>query len=180
MIDGSLFLLTPHGTAEAWCKEVLGESYRNAARNVRVARHFSPDDEVTYTVPRLDAYLSYVEAKLGGPIKGTLKIDLARERIPVRRDGKLRRLPLIEVTREELIALAREETAETPAARARRSPIEAAFAKAVHGVDGLSAVTVRVHDNMLTLGRIPLSHLETALKTLRAVDWRAELPGPND
>lgn len=179
-LDASLFLLSPHGNAKAWCKAVLEESYRNASRNARVAKHFSPDDEVKYTIPRLEAYLSYVEAKTGGPIKGALKVDLAAVRIPVERAGKTVRLPLPEVDPAELAALAREESGEGAEARARRSPVEQAFAGALHAEKALAGMTVRFSDGALTLGRIPLTHLDLALKILKSVDWEAELPARAD
>jgi hypothetical protein len=177
VLRSSLFLLTPHGTAAAWCEAVLEESYRSVARNARIARHFSPDAEARYSVQRLEAYLSLLEAQNGGPLTGPLKIDLDAVRIPVKRDGATRRLPLLEVQPAELAKLAREASGESAPARARRSPIEQAFAGALHNEDAFAEVTVRVHDNKLSIGGVPLSHLDVALKILRAVDWQAELPG---
>ena len=110
-------------------------------------------------------------------MKGSLKLKLDDVRVPIEREGKTRRLPLAEVEPGELLRAARAEAGEDAKARARRSPIEQAFAGAIHADERLADVTVRVSDNSLTLGRIPLTHLDLALKILRGVDWEAELPG---
>jgi hypothetical protein len=35
---------------------------------------------------------------------------------------------------------------------------------------------VRFSDGTISFGRVPMSHLDVALKILRGVDWQSELP----
>ena len=74
-----------------------------AARNVRIAKYASIEDERTYGADLLDALLDYLEAR-HGKIKGRLPIKLDEIRIPVVRFGEEERAALSDVTVADLEA----------------------------------------------------------------------------
>jgi hypothetical protein len=172
IIDERLYLLSDHGTAKQWVEAVLGEGYRQAMRNIRVARYCSPEDEHTYTPTKLDAAITYLEARTHGPVKGRLPVKLASLHIPVTRNGHERSVPLDDATVPEILAAAKGATS-TGKKPARRSPAEHAFAANIASDKRFKAVTVRVADGSVTFGRIPLGDLSAFLSLVRAVDWQA-------
>lgn len=174
VLDKKLFLLSAHGTAQRWCAATLGETYRSVVRNVRVARYCSPEDEHDYGTAKLDAVLTYLDARTHGLNSGGLKVSLKKLRIPVVEGKKTRQVPLAEATVQQITAAARREQAGSK--RSRRSPIEAAFAAPLAGDRDLREVRVRVSDSKLSFGGVPLSALDRFLKAVKGVDWEAALP----
>lgn len=175
VLEKKLFLLSPHGTAAKWCQAMLGgETYRSVLRNVRVARFCSPDDEHKYGTAKLDAVLTYLEAKTHGLKQSGVKVSLSALRIPVSEKGKLRRLSIEQASLQQIRLAARSEQAGSK--NSRRSPLEAAFAKPLSGDGDLKEVSVRVSDGKVHFGSVPLTALARFAKLIRAVDWEAALP----
>lgn len=174
ILDERLYLLSPEGTAEGWCAAQTGESYRTCLRNARIARYCSPTDEATYTAEKLEAALQWIEAKLGGlPPRGGLKVKLDELRVPIARDGKTMELGLADATAKEILSALRGRPA---GAKAKPSPVERAFEKAMRGEKPLQDTRVRVHDGRVTIVGVPLSHWTAFLRVARTVDWKSALP----
>ena len=74
-----------------------------AARNVRLAKYASLDDDQTLGREVMDALLDYLEAR-HGKIKGRLPVALDKIRIPVVRFGEEERAMLSDVTVADLEA----------------------------------------------------------------------------
>ena len=68
IVDRELYLLGGFKDARDFFARELGENERNAYRFIRVARFASPTDEAKYGVTKLDAALSFIEAKIGAPL----------------------------------------------------------------------------------------------------------------
>jgi len=169
VLDSKLYLLSPYGTPEKWTLGDLGEKYRSARRNVRVAQYCSPDDEHRYGTAKLDAVLTYLDAKTHG-LTEHLPVALAKLRIPVTRGGKALRLSIEDATFDEINAAAKGDRAGTKGSR--RSPVEAAFAAALAKDKELAKATVRVRDGSASFGAVALTALDRFAKALRGVDWR--------
>jgi hypothetical protein len=67
--DPPLYLAAGCATFKAFLEEHIGEDERTARRNMRVARFASPNEEATYGVSKIDAALSYLEAKTGEELR---------------------------------------------------------------------------------------------------------------
>ena len=176
VIDAQLYIEGGYSTADAWMKAVVHEPKRTALRNVRVARYASPDEESRWGVTKLDAALSFIEAKLGAPIAGKLPIKLDALRIPVERDGKKGTRGLDDVDAAEIAVATKRLRRVDGTERARRSPIEPAYVDAIQKVAGLRGMSVRFHDGRISFGNVPMSQLEPFKKILREVDWESALP----
>ena len=171
IIDKKLFLLSPYGSADAWCRALLGgEALRSVQRNARVAKYCSPHEETKYGTAKLDAVLTYLDVRTQGVKSGPLKIDLAELRIPVMVDGKTSKRSIQAATIKQILAAARGEEA---GAKVARTPLEHGFASALAGDPDLAEVSVRVADGRVSFGRVPLTALARFTKAVRAVDWEA-------
>jgi hypothetical protein len=174
ILDGDLYVYGGYDTPDAFLAAEVKVPRRTALRMVRVARYASPADEERYGTAILDAALSYIEAKTGGPVDGKLPVRFEDLRIPVVRDGATHRLSLHEITFDELTAATRALARKTGHAKERRSPTEQALVNALKDVKPLAGVTVHVSDGHLRLGAIPLYALPDLARVLRDL----ELPTP--
>lgn len=175
ILDKKLFLLSPHGTADKWCRAMLGgEPLRSVQRNARVARYCSPDEEKKYGPAKLDAVLTYLDAQTHGLKTGPLKVDLAALRVPVVVDGKKAKLPIEKASVKQILAASRGEEA---GAKQARTPLEKGFASAFAGDADLEGVSIRIADNRASFGRVPLTALARFAKAIREVDWEAIVRG---
>ncbi len=168
--DPPLWVAGGYSTIPAFLAAVVREPERSVRRMVRVARFASPAEETRYGVAKLDAGLAYVEAKTGNTIKDRLPIDWRALRVPVRRDGKNRRVAFADATVDELHA----------AARALRKPPHAPKDPLVARVDaalrkaGLGAVRVHAAAGRLTLAGIAPADLAKVGRVLATVPARTE------
>lgn len=175
ILDKKLFLLSPYGTADKWCRAMLGgEPLRSVQRNARVAKYCSPNEETKYGTAKLDAVLTYLDAQTHGLKAGPLKVELAALRIPVAIDGKKTKLPIHEATIKQILAAARGEEA---GGKQARTPLEQGFASALAGDPDLHEVSIRVADGRVSFGRVPLTALLRFAKAVREVDWEAIVHG---
>ena len=88
IIDHELYLLGGFKDAADFFERELGEKQRNAYRYIRVAKFASPRDESRYGVTKLDAALSFIEAKVGAPLAHPpLPIAFDKLRVP-HKEGK--------------------------------------------------------------------------------------------
>jgi len=156
--DPPLYLAAGLSTARAFLARYTHESERTAKRFIRVARYASPLEEERYGIAKLDAAIAYVEAKLGVPAKERVPIDWKNLRIPVTREAEVRRLPLDEVTVEELRATTRALTRRRPTARPGTPPLVAAITSALPA-PLRREVKVRLSGDRLTLSNIPRAAL---------------------
>jgi hypothetical protein len=175
ILDKKLFLLSPHGTADKWCRAMLGgEPLRSVQRNARVAKYCSPNEETKYGTAKLDAVLTYLDAQTHGFKSGPLKVDLAALRIPAVVDKKKTKLSIEEATIKQILAAARGEEA---GAKQARTPLEQGFASALAGDADLKEVSIRITDGRVSFGRVPLTALLRFVKAVREVDWEAIVHG---
>ncbi len=134
-------------------------------RAVRVARYFDPKDE-QHGIHKLDALLDYFESEGGMPTI-PVKINLARQRVRVSRDGRPPRLlPFADITVAELRAAAK---AKKPGHRRKDPPVVAEIRR-IATRSGVRALGVRLHKSALDLIGIPRSKLArfcTALGTAK-------------
>ena len=106
--DPPLYLAAGCATFKAFLKEYVGEDERTARRNMRVARFASPNEEDKYGVSKIDAALSYLEAKAGEELKGRLPIAFERLKVPAAVEGVRKNVPFEEATVQQLAVATRE------------------------------------------------------------------------
>ncbi len=82
--------------------QVLRENRQSVYRHMRVAKYATPDDIERYTSSRIDAAITFVETKNGGPLKGRNPIDFAKLRFAFKREGKIVNKALADITMLEL------------------------------------------------------------------------------
>ncbi|MDP3274511.1 MAG: hypothetical protein Q8Q09_04900 [Deltaproteobacteria bacterium] len=98
-----LYLAAGITSFAAFCAQVLEEDERVARRNVRVARHATEADVQRLGVHKIDAALSYLDAKGTKSVtKGLRRTDFDALRIALEMDGKKRLLPLAEVSIKQI------------------------------------------------------------------------------
>ena len=176
ILSRELFADAGYDSPEAFLKATVKEKPRTALRMIRVARHASPAEEAKYGTSILDAALSYIEAKTGGAVNGSLPIRFEALRIPVTRDGSAKRLPLEKATLADITAATRALTTAAGSSRARSSPAEQHIAARLHGIASLAKVTVHVSGGVLRVGGIPLAALQHFVAALRGLDLTASAP----
>ena len=161
--DPPLYVVGGYKNDREFFDQVIGENARNAYRNVRVAKFASPAEETKYGISKLDAALSYIEAKLGAPLAHP-PLPVAFDRLRI---GKNRVL-LENVRREDVEAATRElsKTAKKPTSSDERAAA-AAFAK--H--PALKGVRVRVRGGIVSFTGVPAASMEAFRKALGGVDW---------
>jgi hypothetical protein len=174
--DPPLYLAGGIATAKGFIERFTGETVRTAQRLMRVARYASPDEENRYGVSKLDAAISYVEAKLGAPAKGRVPIDFAALRIEVERGGAQHRLTLDQATVQEVQAALRALGRKRRPAPKRASPAVRAIVDVLRrGSAPLRQVTVSLTHERFTLGNISASALPELGRQLA----RLKLPKPD-
>jgi len=158
--DPPLYLAGGFATTKAFVAEHLKESERTARRLMRVAKFASPHEEARYGVSKLDAALSWLEAKAGKP-RGQIPVDFARLRVPLDEGGTISFeeasvLQITAATRKLLRASQRSRTRRPPLVR----EIVAALGKPLRGI------TVTLRGDKLSLGNIPTKELPALAKVL--------------
>jgi hypothetical protein len=157
--DPPLYVVAGYGSAPEYFREELGETARNAWRFIRVAKLASPREETKYGTTKLDAALSYLEAKVGAPIAHPpLPVAFERLRIPVKSDKDGRKtVPLAEARVEDVVAATR---ALSKKERAPTSSAEAALREAMARHVGLRDVGVRVRNGLATFTGVPIGAID--------------------
>jgi hypothetical protein len=174
ILDGELYVDGGYDTADAFIAAEIKEPRRTALRNVRVAKYASPIEEATYGNAIIDAAISFIEAKTGGPVEGALPIKLEALRIPVETKGHTQRLALKDATLQQITAATRALTRRKGTERPHPSPSHAAIVQAFQGVKSLASITVHVSNGMLRLGAIPLWAVDDLARTLRGLKLPAD------
>ena len=149
--------------------EVVGEpAVRTAYRNIKVAKFASPREETLYGVSKLDAALSYIEAKLGAPLEHP-PLPIAFDRL---RFGPERKT-LENARREDVEAATRALTkkAKKPTSSDERAAVEL-FAR--H--PALKGVRVRVRRGIVSFTGVPAASMGAFVKAVASMDW-GKAPG---
>ena len=156
-----LYLAGGYATERAFFEKVVGENRTVVYRNVRVAKYASAKELERYGASVLDAAITFVEAKNGGPLKGRTPIDFATLRIPVKSGSKR----LADSTVKELraaIALLRGHARASTKSSPEASAVDGLFKRA-----GVKGVTFDVRQHTLVL-RVPLESIAVVGKALSA------------
>ncbi len=163
--DPPLYLAAGIATAREFLRKYTHEPERTAKRFIRVARYASPAEEERHGVAKLDAAIGYVEAKLGTPAKGRVPVDFKALRIPVEREGQKRRLPLEDVSVEELRAATRALTRAGKRSPGGAPPIVAAITRALPAALRRD-VKVSATGDRVSLTNIPAGSLRDLARAL--------------
>jgi hypothetical protein len=152
--DPPLYLAAGCATFKAFLEQYIGDDERTAKRNMRVARFASPHEEERYGVSKIDAALSYLEAKTGAELKGRLPVAFDRLKIPTAARGARKDVPFEEATVQELATATRKLRSSSSApGNAKESPVVKAVRSAL-AVDGLRAISIRYSGGKLALAGI--------------------------
>ena len=162
-----LYVVGGYKDAREFFREVMREEARTAFRWVRVARYASPREEETFGPTLLDAAISYIEAKYG-PVDGSLPVAFDRLKLPVRRAGAERKVPLSECTVLDVVAATRKLRKPKPNGRNRAAD---AFVESLGKVASLAGVQVRERAGLVTFANVPVAALDRFLAALRAATW---------
>lgn len=163
-----LYVVGGHKSAEEFFKKVLREAPRTAFRNMRVAKFFSPRDEATYGVAKLDAVLSFLEAKQKRPLGKTLPVALAKVRIPIAQYGRDESIAFADATVTQITAATKRLLKDSGRGRrvqkgALQKSLEDAFAE----VKAIAGIEVREADGFVSFRRVPVAALAAFVKALR-------------
>jgi hypothetical protein len=101
-------------------------------------------------------------------IFGRLPVAFAKLRIPVDKNGKVRRLPLAKVSVRELRAATRKLRREKNKSHPKASPVVTTIERALTKA-GFPGVSIRLAKNEVSLSRIPVAKLPAAARALARV-----------
>lgn len=164
--EPALYLIGGFKTDREFFAKVLGdEGRRNAYRNMRVAKFASPKDEEEYGVSKLDAALSYIEAKIGHALEHP-PLPIAFDRL---RFGP-NRATLANTRREDVEAATRALKKET---KKPRSSDERAAAAVFAKHPALQKVHVRVRGGVVSFTGVPAASMGAFVKAVTSIDWGA-------
>ena len=166
-----LYVVAGYKDAGEFFREELGETRRNGFRYVRVAKFASPRDEDRYGTTKLDAALSFIEAKLGKALSHPpLPIAFDRLRIPLRNPDSRGRssLSLDDARVEDIVAATRRLSKRPPKTT---SSSERILSEALRAHPAFSDVHVRVRGGLADITSVPIASWDAFVKALRAVDW---------
>ncbi len=171
--DPPYYLAAGYKDAVSFLKaEAPAEDPRTVRCYIRVARHFSPQDEANHGVSKLDLLVTYLEAKNGKPLKGP--IDPEAHRIPVPEGEGHRDIPFSQITVAQLRRVVRELSGIVEKTSASEPPlvkrIRAVLAKA-----GLATVGVSMRQGHVALSGIDpksLAALGKAISQLGKLEGR--------
>ncbi|GAC1542173.1 MAG: hypothetical protein NVS3B10_06630 [Polyangiales bacterium] len=161
--DPPLYLAGGLSTASEFVAKYLpGEDIRTVLRNVRVAQYASPEEEAKYTTSKIDAAITYLEARHGKPKSG--RIPVAFEKLRLVTKGGTVSFP--EATVEQVRTAARVASRTQPAKKP--DPKRASVVAAVTALLPKDAKEVTVHytDGRLSLGRIPVRAFAAVMRAL--------------
>lgn len=173
--DPPLYAVAGYRNDAEFFEECLGESRRTAYRSIRIAKFASPRDEEKYGGTRLDAALTYLEAKLGSPLEHPpLPVAFDRLKIPVQRDAKTARVSLEDASPDEIRAATR---ALSKAPKRPTSSLERAIKEALSGHPALADSRVRVRGGIVHFTGVPAAAIGVFLAAMGTVKWetRAEV-----
>lgn len=165
--DPPLYVVGGHRDADEFFEKVMHEVPRTASRYVRVARFASPTEEKTLGIAKLDAVLSFIQAKLGEPLAHPpLPVAFDRLRIPVG-DGtksvESATVAEIDAARRKLQSATRKRPKS-----AARDALESSLA----AVGSLENVKVSERGGVVSFTGIPLAAFERFVKAVA----KAKLP----
>jgi hypothetical protein len=166
--DPPLYVVAGYRDADEFLREELGETRRTGFRFVRVAKFASPREEAQYGTTKLDAALSFIEAKVGAPLAHPpLPIAFDRLRIPLKKGTCS-----LEDARVEDIVVATRALAKRE--RKPTSSLERAAKEKLKDHAALANVGVRVRGGLVTLTNVPVAALQSCLRVLASVRWQDE------
>lgn len=170
-----LYVVGGYRDAADFFRKKLGETKRNAYRYMRVAKFASPHDEEKYGTTKLDAALSYIEAKLGAPlVHPPLPVAFDRLRIPVSRDGAAAKsVPLADARVEDIVAATR---ALAKHASKPTSSAERVLAEALKRTPSLARARARVRGGVVSFTGVPLDALVAFADAVRSAKVPAATP----
>lgn len=143
-----LYLAGGYKSERAFLAAVLpGVARSTITENVRVARHFDPDQEKKHGVRRLAQLVDYLEAKSGAPLPRA-RIDADRTRVEV---GDAR-VPFTELDYDALRDAAR--AAKGGKSRVKTESAEVRALRAIFSKLGLGNVSVQLHADRWSFGRV--------------------------
>ncbi len=162
-----LYLAGGYSTLKDFCEQVLNDNVRTALRLMRVARYATPAEENQYGPSKIDAALNYLDALTGEQLKGRLPVAFDKLKISVQRDGKTLRLPLSEVSVEEVGAATRALRRQDDGRRKEASPVEKAIVAKLPA-KAKSKVTLRYARDRITIG-VPIALFSEVARALAKV-----------
>ncbi len=161
--DPPLYVVGGHRDADEFYTKVMHEDPRNGRRYVRVAKYASPREESRYGVAKIDAALSFIEAKLGAKLEHPpLPIALAKLRIPTP-DGNR---SIETATFDQIKAATRKLAGETR--RRRTSPTQQALKKKLESVGSLKGTEVTERSGYVSFLRVPVAALDRFARAVLA------------
>ena len=163
-----LYLAGGFSTDRDFFDQFLHVDRTTGLRKARVARFASPAEIEAWGDTRIDAALTYLEAKAGAPLRGKLPVALDKVRIPVTVKGKTTTLTLATATRDQLRTATRALLGEH-ASRIKASPRGRAVQAALAG-RGLQTVSVAPHREGFDLRGIPWAAVKKVAQALAGVD----------
>lgn len=151
-----LFLFGGYKNAAEFFVERMKVDRATGYRSVRVARYASPAEELRYGVAKLDAALSFIEAKLGPLTKPPLPIAFDRLKFTVGKGKNARTLTFDEATAADI----KSATRTLSAAPARgTSKVAAAFGKSFADSEALADIRVTERGGLVSFVRVPLASI---------------------
>ena len=164
-----LYLAGGFSTEKAFFEKSIGEDRSTVYRNMRVAKYSTAKEVEIYGASRLDAAITFVETKNGGPLKGRMPIDFATLRFPLKEGSRRLADATVEELRQAIATIkgrARTSTKASPEARAISSLIAKSKVK---------GVTFDVRKEVVVL-RVPLVSVSAVGRALSAF----KAPTPRD
>lgn len=131
-----------------------------------MARLASPNQIDKLGSTLLDAALGYVEAKVG-VVKGKLPVDFEHMKVPVKREGATKNVPLADATVDEVKAATKALHAGKRSAKGKSTSGDA-ITKALSKHDALADVDVHVSNGNVSFTHVPLGSLDLFARTLIA------------
>ncbi len=154
--DPPLYLFGGYKTPAEFFIQRMKVDRATGFRNVRVARYATPAEERIYGVTKLDAALSFIEAKIGGKLEHPpLPVAFERLRIPKGNGADARRLTLEEAMVEDVKAATR--ALLRHGSRAGKSGPGAVIGRALANVSALADVGVSERKGLAFFSRVPIA-----------------------
>jgi|LNFM01.1.fsa_nt_gb hypothetical protein len=163
--------LFAHSSFEKFCAAELGEEARNVRRWMRVAKFFSPQDETTYKVTRLDALVRWAEKRAKKKITGRFPLKLEDIRITVVRDGVRQRVTALEASPREIDEDEPKKRGESEERAPHRLELEAQRVLKKHR--DLAAVECVYRDGTMSFTGVPAHAGSAFAAALSEIDWDA-------
>ncbi len=163
-----LYLIGGHQNAADFLRAVLREAPRTAFRNIRVAKYASAAQREKLGVSKIDAALSFLEAKTGKPLGKSLPTELKKLRIPVADRGRKATVTLADASVVEIAEATKRLLKKTGKSRKKRKPeppkktLQAFLRK----TEALAEVVVKEKNGLVTFKAVPLTALEAFVTAL--------------